>query len=117
METTTYLNNKRTYYYAEFPIVTLFTDMTERSPTFSLSPVDQITDTEPKSWAQMFTKADSSKEAWVKFLGRSYKGLRKDIYYPHFEVLTHLRQKALDSLEQAGPNQEALYDFSFSKEN
>lgn len=43
------MNNKRTYYYAEFPIVTLFTDMTERSPTFSLSPVDTITTTEVKS--------------------------------------------------------------------
>ena len=54
--------------------------MTERSPTFSLSPIDPVTSTDVKSLAQMFTNASTIKEAWTKFLGRAYKGLHASHY-------------------------------------
>eukprot|EP00347_Sterkiella_histriomuscorum_P013077 403366111 len=116
-ETSVYKNQKRTFYFAQYAIVTIFTDMTERSPTFSLLPIDTVNAPVAKSWAQMFTNAETSEIAWRKLLGRSYIGLRTEIYQEPFEKLQILRQKALDSLKQAGPDQEFLFDFSFSKEN
>jgi N-acetylmuramic acid 6-phosphate etherase len=40
-------------------MVTVFTDLTERSPTFSLYPVDTINETSRKSWIQIWTPSEN----------------------------------------------------------
>ena len=62
-------------YLANEALVTVFTDVTERSPTFSLAPlstVDEYRDNERKSWIEILTPADSKQEAWDKLLGRKF---------------------------------------------
>ena len=67
----------------------------------------------------MFTNADSTSKAWLKFLGRPFKGLAKDVFESPFRSIPDedLRMRALNSLNNAGPDQQALYDFSFSEDN
>ena len=51
----------------------MFTDVTERSPTFSLAPLNTINEyrkTDRKCWIEILTPADSQEEAWNKLLGR-----------------------------------------------
>ena len=100
-------------------MISIFTDLTERSPTFGLNPIDVIGTFPKRSWIAMFTNADSTSKAWLKFLGRPFKGLAKDVFERPFEGIPDddLRMRALNSLKNAGPDQQALYDFSFSEDN
>jgi hypothetical protein len=100
-------------------MISIFTDLTERSPTFGLFPIDTIGTFPKRSWIAMFTNGDSHKEAWLKFLGRPFKGLTADMYEgPFSEVVDpDLKRRALNSLKNAGPNQQDLYDFSYSEDN
>jgi hypothetical protein len=61
-------------------MISIFTDLTERSPTFGLNPIDVIGTFPKRSWIAMFTKGDSSQAAWLKFLGRSFKGLASEVF-------------------------------------
>ena len=100
-------------------MISIFTDLTERSPTFGLNPIDVIGTFPKRSWIAMFTNADSTSKAWQKFLGRPFKGLAKDVFKKPFEGIPYddLRMRALNSLKNAGPDQQALYDFFFSENN
>ena len=61
-------------------MISIFTDLTERSPTFGLNPIDTIGTFPKRSWISMFTNASNKKEAWRKFLGRPFKGLSKEVF-------------------------------------
>ncbi len=100
-------------------MISIFTDLTERSPTFGLNPIDVIGTFPKRSWIAMFTNADSTSKAWLKFLGRPFKGLSADVFEGPFTAITDadLKRRALNSLKNAGPDQQALYDFSFSEDN
>ena len=100
-------------------MISIFTDLTERSPTFGLNPIDTIGTTPKRSWIAMFTNADSNAGAWLKFLGRPFKGLGKDVFEgPFTEIVdADLKRRALNSLKNAGPDQQHLYDFSYSEDN
>lgn len=100
-------------------MISIFTDLTERSPTFGLNPIDVIGTNPKRSWIAMFTNADSTEKAWLKFLGRPFKGLAKDVFESPFSEITDpdLKRRALNSLKNAGPDQQALYDFSYSEDN
>ncbi len=65
-------------------MISIFTDLTERSPTFGLSPIDTIETFPKRSWISMFTQAHSNQEAWERFLGREFKGLEKSEYEEEF---------------------------------
>ncbi|MFC2165711.1 hypothetical protein ACFLT2_12055 [Acidobacteriota bacterium] len=120
LETETYANNRKTTYFAKKALITVFTDCTERSPTFHLHPLDTIHEKERKSWIQVWTEGKNYKEAWQNFLGRNFKGLEGNFYQPHFTNQiddNYLKQAALKSLSVAGQDQEQLYDFSFSDKN
>lgn len=67
----------------------------------------------------MFTNGNCSQEAWLKFLGRPFKGLNPEVFEEPFKALPDpdLRRRALNSLKTAGPDQKDLYDFSFSEAN
>jgi hypothetical protein len=97
-------------------MTTVFTDCTERSPTFRLAPFDPVTEEVPKSWIRVWTGADDGTAAWRSFLGRDFRGLDKRFYEPAFESIgdPYLRESALKSLDSAGSDQRDLYDFSLS---
>lgn len=120
LESRTYRNGKRATYFAKKALITVFIDCAERSPTFHLYPLDRADEKERKCWLQVWTEARDYKHAWQTLLGRDFSGLDESFYRHYFlsQIEDHyLREAALKSLSQAGPDQEKLYDFSFSREN
>ena len=115
METKAYQNQGKAVYWADSAMVTVFTDSTERSPTFRLFPLDRTDAKEKKSWINCINSQEDHKTAWMEFLGRKFKGMEKSYYFEDFKNKIedpYLRQAALNSLGNAGQDQEALYDFS-----
>ena len=97
-------------------MLTVFTDCTERSPTFRLHPLDTVKSLEEKCWLKITTPAEDSESAWQKLLQRKFHGLATSIYQRPFETEVEdapLRSAALRSLQQAGNEQAHLYDFSY----
>jgi len=120
LEASTYASNHFSTYFADRALITVFIDSTERSPTFRLFPLDTVEAPARRCWIQVWTPARDKFEAWQRFLGRPFRGLREDFYRPEFEQKIddpYLKQAALESLKKAGDNQQELYDFSFSEEN
>ena len=120
LEAETYESNRRVTYFAKKAMITVFTDCTERSPTFHLFPLDSIQEKQRKCWIQVWTEAKNREQAWEYFLKRNFRGLDQKIYKEAFEREIddlYLRRTALNSLTNAGQNQEKLYDFSFSATN
>lgn len=120
LETQTYKEKKRATYFAKKALSTVFIDCAERSPTFHLSPLDSTRQKETRCWFQVWTEGTNSRQAWHQLLGREFRGLDESFYKPRFlkEIQDpYLREAALRSLDQAGKDQEKLYDLSFSREN
>jgi hypothetical protein len=85
-------------------MISIFTDLTERSPTFGLNPIDTIGTSPKRSWIAMFTNATDTSSAWLKFLGRPFKGLDAGVFEKPFSEIedADLRRRALNSLKNAG---------------
>ena len=75
LEAAAYAQNRFSTYIAKEGLITVFTDATERSPTFKLYPLDTKDEPIRKAWIQVWTPAKNSKDAWDSFLGRSLKAL------------------------------------------
>jgi N-acetylmuramic acid 6-phosphate etherase len=120
LEADTYRRGRFATYFAKTALITVFIDNTERSPTFRLFPLDRVDDGQRQCWTQVWTEAENAHEAWRTFLGRPFKGLDPSLYREPFEKLVedpYLREAALRSLQNAGNDQELLYDFSFADRN
>ncbi|UCC38422.1 MAG: hypothetical protein JSV96_11340 [Candidatus Aminicenantes bacterium] len=120
LEAQTYKNSHFSTYFARKGLITVFIDSTERSPTFRLFPLDTVMEPKRKSWLQVWTPAANLDDAWHAFLGRPFKGLSARFYKKPFEEEiwdNPLRKAALESLKNAGNDQQLLYDFSFSEFN
>ena len=120
LESETYLNKRYATYFAKNTSITVFTDCTERSPTFHLYPLDTIRETQRKCWFQVWTEGKDKKQAWQNFLGRDFRGLDESFYKQHFKEQIdddYLKEAAIKSLSQAGNDQENFYDLSFSADN
>jgi N-acetylmuramic acid 6-phosphate etherase len=120
LETDTYRRGRFSTYFAKEALITVFIDNTERSPTFRLYPLDRAQDPERRCWLQVWTEAPDAKEAWQNLLGRPFRGLESPTYKASFSIRVedpYLREAALRSLTNAGNDQAALYDFSFSGAN
>ena len=120
LEADTYLQDKFSTYFADRALPTVFIDSTERSPTFRLNPLDPVKEAKRKSWIQVWTPAASQREAWRKFLQRDFHGLEEAFYHEQFSkriAEPYLRQTALNSLKNAGRDQQFCYDFSVSEQN
>jgi len=120
LETAVCEKNQRTTYFAKKALITVFIDCAERSPTFRLHPLDRIGEKTGRSWVQVMTEAENGRQAWHSFLGRPFRGLKRERYEPCFLSQiddAYLRKAALKSLAAAGENQAELYDFSFSRKN
>lgn len=120
LEAGTYESKHFSTYYADEALLTVFTDATERSPTFRLKPLDSMMQEERQCWIQVWTPSVSCEEAWQAFLGRQFRGLSSLYYQGPFsdQIEDHyLKDVALASLTQAGSDQQELYDFSFADFN
>jgi N-acetylmuramic acid 6-phosphate (MurNAc-6-P) etherase len=120
LESETYRNKRYTTYFAREALVTVFTDCTERSPTFHLYPLDTIQEMRRKCWFQVWTEGKDQGQAWKNFLGRDFRGLEEAFYMPYFcDQIddAYLKDAAIKSLSQAGNDQEHFYDLSFSSDN
>ncbi|MGB2763473.1 MAG: hypothetical protein WBC02_00740 [Candidatus Aminicenantaceae bacterium] len=120
LEASTYKTGHFSTYFAQEGLITVFIDSTERSPTFRLFPLDTVKEEKRKSWIQVWTPAANLKQAWQAFLGRSFRGLSSGFYKKPFETKiedAYLKKAALESLKNAGNNQQSLYNFSFSDFN
>jgi N-acetylmuramic acid 6-phosphate etherase len=101
-------------------IGTVFNDCAERSSTFFLPPLDTIDAEPPKSPIRVWALKEDQEEAWLVLLGRPFRGLSSTVYEKKIEEETIdpvLRQTALQSLKNAGGDQQFLYDFAFSDNN
>jgi len=66
-------------YYADDLLPDIFTDTTERSPTFMVPPFRKYDDSEsPPSWAFVKCPVRSTPEAWKNILGREFRCLEWD---------------------------------------
>jgi N-acetylmuramic acid 6-phosphate etherase len=120
IEAQTYASGRFSTYIAQQGMITVFIDSTERSPTFRLFPLDTVREPKRKCWIQVWTAGSNPRQAWQAFLGRPFRGLSPEFYKHPFEGEIddpYLHTKALDSLNRAGDDQQALYDFSFSDFN
>ncbi|MFO7621584.1 MAG: hypothetical protein R6W81_10025 [Bacteroidales bacterium] len=119
-ETETYAKRGFSTYFAGDALITVFTDSTERSPTFRLYPLDTVNADARRSWIQVWTESRDIKDAWQVLLGRGFRGLEEPFYKPFFEEEIddpYLKNVALKSLANAGNDQERFYDLSFSESN
>ncbi len=120
LEAQTYKTGNFSTYFAQKGLITVFIDSTERSPTFRLFPLDTVKQAKRKSWIQVWTPAANLQDAWQAFLGRSFRGLSPEFYRKPFENEiddAYLKTAALESLKNAGDDQQFLYDFSFADFN
>ena len=120
LEAQTYKTEHFSTYFARRALISVFIDSTERSPTFRLFPLDTVNEAKRKCWIQVWTPAANLQVAWQAFLGRPFRGLNPDFYKKHFEEEiddAYLEKAALQSLKNAGDDQQYLYDFSFSESN
>lgn len=120
LEAYTYRDKAFSTYFAQDALITVFIDSTERAPTFRLFPLDAYDASPRKSWIQVWTPATDKLKAWENFLGRPFYGLDKKFYEEPFSQNiedTYLKNAALRSLNNAGSEQQFLYDFSYSKPN
>ena len=120
LEAQTYKTENFSTYFAQKGLITVFIDSTERSPTFRLFPLDTVKQAKRKSWIQVWTPAANLQDAWQAFLGRSFRGLSPEFYRKPFEEEIddpYLKRAALESLKNAGNDQQFLYDFSFADFN
>jgi len=116
-EANAYAQNQRVTYRAQAALLQVFVDVAERSPTFRLSPLDRMDVEPPQSWIRVQSLESSAQDAWQSLLQRPFHGLSAAHYRPAFEHIDDagLRQTALRSLENAGSEQQALYDLSLSE--
>ena len=120
IEAGAYGRGSRSTYFAQKGLITVFIDSTERSPTFRLFPLDTVNEPARKCWIQVWTGAETLREAWRAFLGRPFRGLEAEFYRAPFEGEigdAYLKRAALESLTRAGDDQQDLYDFSMSRSN
>ncbi len=119
-EAASYAVGRRATYLATRALMPVFVDVTERAPTFRLAPLDPVDASERRSWIQVWTPAADGAQAWQALLHRPFHGLDKARYLPPFEngiPDPYLRDAALRGLSNAGDEQQALYDLSYSPAN
>lgn len=113
-----YLKNNKSNYFANSILTTMFVDLTERAPTFSVPSINSINNND--SWFNIYTNTSNLNDAWHILLHRDFKGLNREVFYKEFEKNiddSYLKQVALKSLDNATYDQKYLYDLSFNNFN
>lgn len=99
---------------------TVFNECAERGPAFNLWPLDTVKTPARRSHFQVWTPEANQEEAWIGLLSRPFRGLEPSSYRTRFEKEIKAPdplQVLLRGLENAGDDQQYLYDFSFSDFN
>ncbi|WP_341724492.1 hypothetical protein [Pseudoxanthomonas putridarboris] len=119
-EARAYAGGRHATYLARQALMPVFVDVTERAPTFRLAPLDRTDAPQRRSWIQVWTPTEDPADAWQALLQRPFRGLEPQRYRDAFERSIddpYLRATALRSLEQAGSDQQGLYDLAVSPRN
>ena len=117
-EAATYAQGGRVLYLAQDALMTVFTDATERAPTFRLAPLDPVdaaAEQGRRSWLHVLSAAPTPAAAWECLLGRPFAGLDGVHYAAALRADVDdagLLRVALHSLERAGCAEGARYDLS-----
>ncbi len=94
LERSLYAARGRVTYYADDALLDIFTDTTERAPTFMLPPFRKCDDpASPPSWAFVKDPSRTTEQAWRQVLGRAPRCLRWDAErYRELAGPEHLRR-------------------------
>lgn len=116
-EYSSYCKNKKVLYIGLSSGVTIFSDITERSPTFGIKPIDTNYQNKNSSIIKVILMEDNNNNSWKVLLGSKFKGLNK-IKYSNIlnqsNVLEkNLKHLAINGLSNAENNQQYNYDFSY----
>ena len=112
-----YKKGKKVIYTGLSSIVTLFSDITERSPTFSIKAIDTDYSGENNSIIKVLVLEGDLESAWKKLLNDQFTGLNKEKYSTKLSQSTDLPKKlkdlAISGLHNAENRQKYYYDFSY----
>jgi N-acetylmuramic acid 6-phosphate etherase len=120
LETQVHIEGGFTTYFSQLGFFSVLNDLSGRILDFHLPPFDSVEAPYRMSKIQLWTGAAGSEEAWKVLLGRPFRGLNPSRYLkPIGDVVAdpYLKQKALESLKNSGPDQSSNYDFSLTARN
>lgn len=120
LETQVQIEGGFTTYFSHLGFFSVLNDLSGRILDFHLPPFDSVEAPKRMSKIQLWTGATGSEEAWRALLGRPFRGLNPSRYLkPIGDVVAdpYLKQKALESLNNSGPDQSSNYDFSLTARN
>ena len=116
-EYNSYIKNKNILYIGLSSIVTIFSDITERSPTFGIKPIDTNYQNKNSSIIKVILMKDNQNNSWKNLLGSKFKGLNKikysNILSQSNSLEKSLKYLAINGLDNAENNQQYNYDFSY----
>ncbi len=120
LEENTYKEGHSVTYSALKGISTVFNDCAERSSNFFLRPLDTVKTQPPRSRLRVWALKEKQEEAWLALLGRPFRGLSSPAYKNQIEeeiADPEFKQIALESIRNAGEDQQFLYNFASSENN
>jgi N-acetylmuramic acid 6-phosphate etherase len=120
LEADTYRNGHHSTYLSQKALMTVLTDIRERSNTFRVTSLDTVKEQERKCWTQIWTTGAILEDAWTVLLGRPFIGLRSSfIKNPPLNEIDgpHHDQEAIKHLIKSGHDFQSLYDLSFGEFN
>lgn len=118
-ESELYKENKFCIHQAEQHAITVLTDTTERTPTFSLLPFENPSLNEPMAWTYLsIPSAKTTKEAWQKILCRQPRSLDWSAYSKDFGIERTLQYDfSQNSLQRRLNNNLAVEVFKIETKN
>ncbi len=120
LEADTHRNGHHSTYLSQKALMTVLTNIRERSNTFGVAFLDTVDEQDRKCWTQVWTTSTSLEEAWTYLLGRPFNGLAPSlIKNPHANEIDGPRydQDAIKRLIKSGNKFQFLYDLSFGDFN
>jgi len=120
LEADTYRNGHYSTYLSQKALMTVLTDIRERSNTFRVTSLDTVKEQKRRCWTQVWTTRASREEAWTFLLGRPFIGLTSSFIKnpPPNEIEgPHHDRDAIKHLIKSGDDFQSLYDLSFGEFN
>lgn len=117
IEYNSYKSGKKVVYTGLSSIVTIFSDITERSPTFGIKAIDTNYKDKDSSIIKVVVMEEDRKSSWKTLLSDRFIGLDKEKYKAKLkadtEISSKLQKLAIEGLPTAGNRQQYFYDFSY----
>jgi N-acetylmuramic acid 6-phosphate etherase len=120
LEADTYRNGHHSTYLSHKALMTVLTDIRERSNAFRVAYLDTVKEQERKCWTQVWTTSASLEDAWTVLLGRPFNRLPSSFIKnpPPNEIDgPHHDQDTIKHLIKSGHDFQSLYDLSFDEFN